>query len=328
MDHPNNVQYDSVKDEFEKVEPEELLEESWFFGNLLGRNSRMPRSFSDPCTSSSYSQECLPEKSYEETYELIKKKLSAREDEVSRLPKLVKAPSVPSNTLERRDRKATTKEVDPQRGIRSNRRKTWSKSLIRNSSLPTTLETQEFQDEEEIEFSMGKLIRQASMNYSDTLPPRTHSTAKGLMLNRSMSMYRSNRKSELESIQMEGRRPQRSVNQLITQRSLIDLDSEESQGFNDLGYDIDSSPNLVLNIIPGSHEQTKIQEEEDDDDDGGGGGETSRTRKPYVSEVWGAQSHSAPPIPKWGGKRRSTADMKAQIKFWARVVASNVRQEC
>ncbi|KAL6553467.1 hypothetical protein OROGR_007309 [Orobanche gracilis] len=327
MDHPSNVQYDSVKDEFEKVEPGDLLEESWFFGNLLGRrNSRMPRCFSDPCTSSSYSLECLPEKSYEETYESIKKKLSARDDEVSRGPKLIGAPSIPSNALERRDQKATTKEMDPQRGIRSNRKKTWSKSLIRNSSLPTSLEAEEFQDEEEVEFSMGKLIRQASMNYSDTLPPRTHSTAKGLTPSRVMSRYRSRRKPDLESIQMEGldgRRPQRSVNQLITQRSLIDPDSEELQGFSDLGFDVDSSRNV--NIITGSHEQNKIQEEEDEDDDDGG---TSRTRKPYVSEAWGAQSHSAPPIPKWGGKGRSTADMKAQIKFWARVVASNVRQEC
>lgn len=46
----------------------------------------------------------------------------------------------------------------------------------------------------------------------------------------------------------------------------------------------------------------------------------------YFSETWHGES-SAPPIPKWVDKR-SNKDMKAQIKFWARAVASNVRAEC
>lgn len=36
----------------------------------------------------------------------------------------------------------------------------------------------------------------------------------------------------------------------------------------------------------------------------------------------------APKIPGGFVDRSSSADMKTQIKFWARAVASNVRQEC
>lgn len=159
-----DLNFHEFKDDNEKVEPGELLEDCWFFGNLLQRKSRMLRSFSDPCSSSNYSQEILPGKSYEETYESIKKS-----DEFTR-HNLVRAPSVPSS-LERQDQTPTTKGIDPQRS-RSNR-KASSNSLVRAPSLPSSLETEEFQDEE-IEFSMGKLIRQASLNYSDTLPPRKH----------------------------------------------------------------------------------------------------------------------------------------------------------
>ncbi|KAI3466085.1 hypothetical protein Pfo_022748 [Paulownia fortunei] len=301
------------KDDSEKVEPGELLEDCWFFGNLLHRKSRMLRSFSDPCTSSNYGQEVLAGKSYEETYESIKK--LPGHDEFAR-PNLIRAPSVPSS-LERQDQKPTTKESDPQKSRSS--RKTSSNSLVRAPSLPTSLETEEFQDEE-IEFSMGKLIRQASLNYSDTLPPRKHA-AKGVTPSSSISRHRSRRKPELESIKLEGLEeigPQRPMNQLKTQKSLSDLESQELQGFKDLGFDFDKkelSPN-VISIIPGLQEKKRIQEDEE-----------KNTRRPYLSEAWGAQSSSAPPFPKWGGKR-STEDMKAQIKFWARAVASNVRQEC
>lgn len=130
----------NLKDEMEiNVEPGELLEDCWFFGNAKSK-SRMLRSFSDPCSSSNFAGS-----SYEETYESIKK-LS-------------------------RDRTpaATTKER------RSNGRASSRNSLVRAPSLPTSLETEDFDDEEEeMEFSMGKLIRQASLNYSHARPPRTN----------------------------------------------------------------------------------------------------------------------------------------------------------
>ncbi|PIN03573.1 hypothetical protein CDL12_23905 [Handroanthus impetiginosus] len=277
-------------DDLEIMEPQELLEDSWFFGNLLQRKSRMLRSFSDPCTSSNYRQEILSEKSYEEIYASIKNL---------------------SNT-------AATKGSDSRRS--TSNKKTSSNGLVRAPSLPTSLETEELLDEE-LEFSMGKLIRQASLNYSDKLPPRQH-PAKVLTPSPSISRQRSSKKHELEGIKMVGseeRRLQRPMNQLKTQKSLNHLESEELQGFKDLGFDLDkkdSTPD-VISIIPGPQEEKIIEED----------GKPSRQRPPpYLSETWAAQS-GAPPVPKWGGKR-STEDMKAQIKFWARAVASNVRQEC
>lgn len=117
----------NVEDDHEQAG--ELLEQGWFFGNLLQTksnsksSSRMLRSFSDPCSSSNF-----PGKSYEETYETIKKGTKTN---------------------------------------KSSSRKTASSSLVRTPSLPTTL------DEEELEFSMAKLIRQASLNTRPLpLPPR------------------------------------------------------------------------------------------------------------------------------------------------------------
>lgn len=171
MDHLN-----VAHDDAERVEPGELLEDCWFFGNLLQRRSRMLRSYSDPCTSSSssnYGREPLSGKSYEETYESIKK--LPESDEFAG-PNLMRVPSEAS-TLERQDKKLTRKGSISHRGKSSNRRKASSNGLTRAPSLPTSLETEELQDDE-IEFSMGKLIRQASMNYSDPLPPRKQHATK------------------------------------------------------------------------------------------------------------------------------------------------------
>lgn len=105
------------------------------------------------------------------------------------------------------------------------------------------------------------------------------------------------------------------ANQLRTQKSLKDLEIEELQGFKDLGFDFDEKDlnSKVASIVPALQEKKERVEE-------------CEERRPYLSEAWVAHS-SAPPVPRWGGKR-STEDMKAQIKFWARAVASNVRQEC
>lgn len=100
-------------------------------------------------------------------------------------------------------------------------------------------------------------------------------------------------------------------------RSLSELETEEVQGFKDLGFKFDNkdllSPNVV-NILPG------LQERKEEDM-----GLQNKVRRPYLSEAWIAQS--APPTPNWAASR-SSQEMKAQIKFWARSVASNVHQEC
>lgn len=109
----------------------------------------------------------------------------------------------------------------------------------------------------------------------------------------------------------------RYLNQKTMRRSLSDLELEEVQGFKDLGFSFEKeslSPSIA-SIIPGLQEKNRDETEED-----------KASRRPYLSEAWLVQS-SAPPIPNWVSKK-SSADMKEQIKFWARAVASNVHQEC
>lgn len=107
------------------------------------------------------------------------------------------------------------------------------------------------------------------------------------------------------------------LNQKTMRRSKSDLECEEVQGFKDLGFSFEKealSPSLA-NIIPGLQNKNKDESEED-----------KEARGPYLSEAWLVQS-CAPPVPNWGSNL-SPADMKQQIKFWARAVASNVHQEC
>lgn len=178
MDHSvdESLEPCRCKDDGGKVGPEELLEECWFFSNLLDRKTRMLKTSSDPRTSSNHSQENLPGKSYEETYESIKK-VPAGHDECWQSNLTIRAPSMPP-CMEKQDNNPTTEGSDP--GRRKLNSKTSSRKLLRAPSLPTSLgAAEEFQDEE-MEFSMGKLIRQASLNNSDAMPPRTHDASKVL----------------------------------------------------------------------------------------------------------------------------------------------------
>ncbi|GER43066.1 hypothetical protein STAS_19897 [Striga asiatica] len=167
----------------------------------------------------------------------------------------------------------------------------WPSNLIRAPSLSPRTQTEdqnpgntkvdqkneEIQDEES-DFSMGKLIRQASLTNSESFPPRRH--VKKLAPNSSISRHGSIMKTDLSKLGgPSGKiiRAQRVMNQLKTQKSMNDLELyNELQGFKDLSLDPESS-----------------------------NGQTSASPN---------------------GKK-SAEDIKAQIKFWARAVASNARQE-
>ncbi|KAA8523944.1 hypothetical protein F0562_010367 [Nyssa sinensis] len=281
MDHINeSFGSSSSSTTNERVEdPEDLLEDCWFFRNLLDTRPKMLRSYSDPCPSSN----------------------SYARNASSSLNKL------PEEKVEEKERGngANMSNSTPQ-APRHN--------LLRSPSLPPWMGREETLQDAESDFTMGKLIRQASLNPEDMLPPRHAS--KGITKGSSITRHRPRRKPELESINMDGSKETRSrypINQLITRKSLSDLEIEEVQGFRDLGFtfnkeDLNTS---VVNILPGLQEKNR----EDSDEE--------QVKRPYLSEAWLAQS-SAPPIPNWVDKR-SAEDMKAQIKFWARVVASNVR---
>ncbi|KAK4387101.1 hypothetical protein Sango_2580700 [Sesamum angolense] len=280
--------HESRETDAHQVEPGDLLEECWFFGNLLRRKPRMLRSFSDPCTSFDYSQENLPGKSYEETYAAIK-------NEEARRPG--PGPGGRQSLLERQG--GDPRKSKPDGKASGNR-------LVRAPSLPTSLEKEEFHDEEN-EFSMGKLIRLASMNHRDNLPPRLHSANKGVTPSSSVSRQRSRRKSEAESMKLEGLeaiKPQPTGNQAKTQKSRSAVDFKD---LTESGFDLERR-NLSPDVV-------SIENEE----------------KMARRAAWGVPPPPPPlasgSVSKVGGKR-SNEDMKAQIKFWARAVASNVRQEC
>lgn len=135
----------------------------------------------------------------------------------------------------------------------------------------------------------------------------------------SLPRYRPPRNLEVEAINTNCSKEMRRrlANQTKLRKSLSDLELEEVQGFKDLGFTFEKelSPNVVK-ILPGL--QGKKQPEDLEQD---------KVRRPYLSEAWLVQQSSAPPIPNWAHKG-SAEDMKAQIKFWARAVASNMRQEC
>ena len=120
---------------------------------------------------------------------------------------------------------------------------------------------------------------------------------------------------------MPNRNKHRSLERSMSLKTLSDV---EVQGFQDLGFTFDKqdlSPSVVSKLA-----SLRIKEEgEEEGEEVGGKGK----RSPSLSEAWNAtQWGYSPPIPKLVDTKRSAEDMKAQIKFWARAVASNVRQEC
>ncbi|KAJ3700927.1 hypothetical protein LUZ61_004632 [Rhynchospora tenuis] len=100
-------------------------------------------------------------------------------------------------------------------------------------------------------------------------------------------------------------------------RSSSDLESIEVQGFKDLGFVFDKKElkEGLVNVIPGLREKNQDEEENEE-----------KITRPYLSEAWSVQ-RSAPPSFDWREKK-SKAEMKDQLRFWARAVACNVRQEC
>ncbi|KAK1321853.1 hypothetical protein QJS10_CPA03g00078 [Acorus calamus] len=99
-------------------------------------------------------------------------------------------------------------------------------------------------------------------------------------------------------------------------RSLSDLEFEELKGFRDLGFVFDRerlNPRIAM-IIPGLRRRS-VEEEG-----------MNGLRRPYLSEAWVMQRSAPPELNLFD--RRSAAEMKEQLRFWARTVAFNIRQEC
>nr|GMC74696.1 uncharacterized protein LOC109187574 [Ipomoea batatas] len=257
-----------------RVEPGELLEETWFFGNSLHGKSRMltRRHSHPPCSSTSNSIQgsmnlVADEKSMEKTYSSIKKIPEATLTRAG--PGLMKTTSMPTNKESSTRIYSTMKKQQiMQCGGHL------SRAL---SSLPSFAEKEEFEedDDEESEFCMGKLIRQASLNHARVQPPLP--SVKGLRRSCSISIVPKQRNSKITG---------------------CDYEEIKQEGLN----------KRLMSL--------KLQERD----------EENVVRRRNCSELaWIAKSCGTPPTP---FQKSSGQDRKAQIKFWARAVASNVRQEC
>ncbi|KAG4969012.1 hypothetical protein AAZX31_12G215300 [Glycine max] len=326
----NSCESSFYKDE--KVEAADLLlEECWFFDNLLKIAPRMTRCHSDPYPSSTG---LISPPDF-----LVKDSNSSSPSKppnngaIVHSKKIQRAPSMPPLRLREEDHKGSCsvrsklvhQPTDPvvshaasephcaqMKGHHNsdcNRRKS---KLLRTPSLPPSIGREEkFQVNDT---RTGRSHKQPSTpTHIDILPPRQ--TSKSCSIPR----CRPARKTEVESFNKEGimEMRRRFLNQKTMRRSLSDLEFEEVQGFKDLGFSFEKealSPSLA-SILPGLQEKKRDETEED-----------KAARRPYLSEAWLVQS-CAPPIPNWAS-HKSSGDMKEQIKFWARAVASNVHQEC
>lgn len=142
----------------ELPEPESLLEEGWFFGNLLiDSKPNMSKSCSDFAPSNYNTKEKMSVTKCEKS------------SDNSHLRRLSRAPSLPSCMEPEVDMFHPVKEKHDSGG--SN----WitKNNLIREQSLPSCLKTKHEDEDEESDFTLGRLIRQASLNSSHILPP-TH----------------------------------------------------------------------------------------------------------------------------------------------------------
>ncbi|XP_015899155.2 uncharacterized protein LOC107432519 [Ziziphus jujuba] len=321
----------SYKEEI-AVEAVDLLEECWFFHNLLDRKPRMVRCFSDPCPSNIVQQVLEKDNIERKENSLSASEFQERNTNGSFRSNLLRTPSLPPNIgregvkekhKDSRRSKLTRqtshkfilqttkeppcvdkKEGKKERGSDSSRSKTNRQPLLHRNlqripSLPPYIGSLEMSQEEEIDPFTSKSSRQA--------------------FHKGLPRYRPPRNTEkVESVMnsdgcKEMRRRFLNEGKSTMRKSLSDLEFEEVQGFKDLGFTFDNKDlsTCVVNIIPGLQEKKKEDLNQE------------KVRRPYLSEAWMVQS-CASRFPNWDATK-SSEDMKAQIKFWARAVASNVR---
>ncbi|XP_052177824.1 uncharacterized protein LOC127791794 [Diospyros lotus] len=250
------------------------LEEHWFFGNPLqgGRTKVMSRCFSDPCPSSNHSPADIC---------------------------LTKSSSSMAVAEACQEGEGSSKfTAPPQRG----------RNLLRTPSLPPYIGREE---DPESEFSLSKLIRQASLSSSDELPPKHSSkvTKQGSSAPTPRA-HRPKKKPEPEEVLSNGMELACDQAKMIIIKGSNDLESAKVQRFKDLGLGPDKkhqSPGEI-NPIPSLFQERK----------------RVMIRRQYLpDQPWQLLQSSAPPS--WVEKSSSAEAMKAQIKFWARAVASNAR---
>ncbi|GAB4846501.1 hypothetical protein Ancab_025506 [Ancistrocladus abbreviatus] len=304
------------------------LEDSWFFGNsLLKGKSRMVRCNSDPSPSPSPSPSSSSSSSITTTTEEDALLFEFNPKRNGKIHGLHRTPSLPPCFGGEKVGAEEYEAEEPSMGdlirqampVFCNGK---GSRLVRAPSLPPCMGKEDggggvsrrgATSSPEKGSQMSKLTRRSSIDSSiiNALPPRYSSKR----LKQSSAAPKSSKpqakdkvptKSTGSGIDMKPR----TLNRSVSMKSVSELEHEEVQGFKDLGFRFERAEELsqsVVDILPGL--QTKERKEEEGD----------KVRRPYLSEAW-----HTPPIPKWVDKS-SAEDMKAQIKFWARAVASNVR---
>ncbi|CAN4102930.1 unnamed protein product [Withania somnifera] len=223
----------------DQMEPGVLLEESWFFGNLLDRKSRMLRCYSDPCPSYKNTQGFSTGKSMEETFSSLQK-----------LPQGEKL------NLDSRKSKPRLQRASSERC-----------NLQRAPSLPVFVDYKEEPHDEESDFSMGKLIRQASINQVKVLPPKHTSHVKLPKTSHSSSLQRAPSLPVFqESEQIHEEESDFSTGKLIRQASINKVKvSPQKHTSQLLSPKTSQSSNLQrAPSLPVCAESEQIQEEESD----------------------------------------------------------------
>ncbi|EOA31001.1 hypothetical protein CARUB_v10014144mg [Capsella rubella] len=325
--------------ELEEVEAiDDLLEDFWFFDNLLDRRSRIlrychsdPYPFS-PSPSSSSSSTCpkpeFPENGDSGSENML---LKASTGEESVLPPCIeknKGAGEPekiktmrrqfSEKIRVQERRTYLQKKEPvvrEKGIKDSSRRnrtvnscnnsvqccSMGGSLQRTQTLPSYIgredDGNEFQDQEIDDSRMGFLIREAIASSSSSgFTPTKQNTPKVSSIPRHRPPRNSRSEDAIQELVVKS---QKTPSPKTLRKTLSSIDTKEILMLKDL--DIDSE---------------KKQDEEE-----------KHRRIPRASSKNRSAAVVGQPIPVWVPKD-SSRDMKAQIKFWARTVASNVRQEC
>lgn len=126
-------------------------------------------------------------------------------------------------------------------------------------------------------------------------------------------------------------------------KTLSELELEEVKGFMDLGFKFnkDNLSPITMSVVPGLHRIVRPKKEaaqdeaqldddeiyEDDDDDDELEENDAGVMRPYLSESWLIKRPDSPLLNLKLPTTYTTTDMKKHLRYWARTVASVIRQE-
>ncbi|GMH05616.1 hypothetical protein Nepgr_007456 [Nepenthes gracilis] len=285
-----------------KQEAVSLLEDGWFFGNLFNRKSRFTRCHSDPSYSSSSNGRV----------EMME--LRSKGNNLRRTPSL--PPCFGGEGMA--EEEAATEEEEPRMADLIRQAMLCGRRLVKAPSLPRCRAREEGGGDRggRIELNRrrsislpgkgdrtSKLTRRASINSALDLPPR-HSS-KGMESDSSTRKSKQQRKQEVSTNKSESNSnmKHRDLNRSRLTKRISNFGHEEVEGFEDLGFTFEED-DLSISI---SSILSNLQVKDDIEE------ETDKVRRHYLSTTW--------------IDKGSSDDIKAQIKIWAKIVASDIHSE-